>query len=322
MSDRISFPEGSVEDTLASIGVEVLREDADELVALCPGHKERTGKEDGHPSWSINARSGVHFCFSCQYKGTLFSLVRDLKGSDAARDLYEPFERYGRLVLPEGEEGFEVGEINPKPAETIRTPNIKPESWLDQFVDPPKWARDARKVSLAACWEYEVRWDKDRDAWVLPLRDPETKKLYGYQAKSEKTRFFRNRPRSMQKSHTFFGWPAIDLSSPTKLLVVESPLDAVLLSDYGMPAVASCGSRLSDEQIDLLRLVDSVHLWLDNDTAGELEVKRLRKVMVASGIRAEFITPEDHPEWRESGWKDVGEMPDDAVANILDASGL
>lgn len=320
MSDD-NFPEGAVADALSSLGIEVLAEDGDELVALCPGHKERTGKEDGNPSWSINARSGVHFCFSCHFKGNLFTLVRRLKGADAARDLFEPFEKYERMVLPEMPE-MEIEPFDPAPADSVRTPNIRPESWLDEFVSPPKWARAARKISAQAAEEYEVLWDAEKDRWILPLRDPVTKELYGYQVKAQKGRFFRNRPRTMQKSHTFFGWPRVDTSSPTRLVVVESPLDAVLLSDCDVLAVASCGSRLSDEQIDLLEHVDEVFLWLDNDTAGDLEVKRLRKVMVERGIRAEFILAEDHPEWLEAGWKDVGEMPDEFVGHVLDVAGL
>lgn len=318
--ETVSFPEGAVADALSSLGVEVLTEDGDELVALCPGHKERTGKVDHDPSWSMNSESGVHYCFSCGYKGNLFSLVRDLKGADAARDLYEPFEKFGRLVLPEGWEG--IADFEPKAAEEVRTPNFKPESWLDPFVSPPKWALAARKISAVGAEEYGVLWDAEKDRWILPLRDPESNRLYGYQAKAQRTRYFRNRPRDMKKSHTFFGWPRVVASETKKVVVVESPLDAVLLSDCDVLAIASCGSRLSDEQIELLASVDWVYLWLDNDTAGALEVKRLRKVLVERGIRADFILAEDHPEWLEAGWKDVGEMPDEFIGHVLDASGL
>jgi hypothetical protein len=320
--DETFYPNGVVEDTVTSLGVEILKEDGDELVALCPGHKTRTGKDDGNPSWSINGESGVHFCFSCHYRGNLFTLVRDMKGIDAAKGLKATLEIHGGTLVLEGMEDLEGITVEKPKAGAIRIANFQPESWLDDYVDPPMWARRARGVSLGAVLEYKVRWNESMDAWIFPLRDAENGRLLGYQTKSQKTRFFRNRPRDMKKSHTFFGWSMLDLSVPMTVVIVESPLDALLLADYGVLALAICGSRISDEQVELLQRLDRVVFWLDNDTAGELETKRLQKVTVESGIRAEFIIPADFPTWAEQGWKDPGDMPDDEVSNILDASGL
>jgi hypothetical protein len=50
-----------------------------EALALCPMHKERTGREDNSPSWWINLETGAHMCFSCHYKGSLLQLICDIK---------------------------------------------------------------------------------------------------------------------------------------------------------------------------------------------------------------------------------------------------
>lgn len=315
------FPEGAVEDALISVGIEILTMDGDEIIALCPGHEDRTGKQDHNPSWSINSRSGVHYCFSCGFKGNLFTLVRRIKGVEAADNLYAPFKKYGRLVTPDDD--WSVDATVPSPESEVRTVNFKPDSWLDEFVSPPEWALAARKISIEGAEEYEVLWDADNDRWILPLREPKTRRLLGYQIKAEGGRYFRNRPRDMAKSLTFFGWPLFEKRRPKKLVVVESPLDAVLLSDYGIQSVAVCGSRLSDEQILLLHEVEArVLFWLDFDTAGELETARLRKEFFDTGLRAEFVRSEDFPTWAEGRWKDPGDLPDEAIEDVLAVAGF
>ena len=47
------------------------KRDGSELVAKCPAH------EDRKPSWSINANSGQHHCFSCGWGGGGGEFERD-----------------------------------------------------------------------------------------------------------------------------------------------------------------------------------------------------------------------------------------------------
>lgn len=54
---------------LQLLGLKYLREGTSEIKALCPFHKETK------PSWSINKEKGVWYCFGCQAKGDLPSLV-------------------------------------------------------------------------------------------------------------------------------------------------------------------------------------------------------------------------------------------------------
>jgi DNA primase len=53
--------------TLERLGIEG-KESGDEYVARCPMHAARTGREDSHPSWSINLQTGLFLCFSCGYR--------------------------------------------------------------------------------------------------------------------------------------------------------------------------------------------------------------------------------------------------------------
>ena len=72
------YSEGAIEGVLISLGIETTQR-GDELTGLCPMHLERTGRQDNNPSWSMNAETGVHHCFSCGYKGTLLTLVAEIK---------------------------------------------------------------------------------------------------------------------------------------------------------------------------------------------------------------------------------------------------
>jgi DNA primase len=314
------LPEGAVATTLADLGIEVETQDSDELFAHCPGHQTRTGKVDGNPSWSINAESGIHYCFSCHYKGNLITLIRDIKGSDAALRFRSEYEVHKRALLEEQDFEFPTITTPPTTLPGFRTANFQSESWLEEFVDPPRWALRERRITAIGAKEYGVLWDAGSESWVFPFRDAETDRLLGYQKKAQRTRLFRNRPRTVPKSETFFGWSVAKRSK--RIVIVESPLDAVLLADMEAPAIAICGSHMSDAQVELLaeRDFDRVYLWLDHDIAGAMETRRLKKVLIEHGVLTESIIAESYPEL-DSG-KDVGELSFATIEAVLDKAGV
>jgi DNA primase len=67
-----------IPQVLEKLNIEVIRERGDEILSFCPMHKARTGKEDHNPSWWINQETGAHICFSCGWKGNVFSLVGEV----------------------------------------------------------------------------------------------------------------------------------------------------------------------------------------------------------------------------------------------------
>ena len=71
-----------VERVLLSLDLPLYAQRGIEVNGLCPMHKKRTGKEDHNPSWWINSETGAHICFSCGYKGNIYTLVADIKGID------------------------------------------------------------------------------------------------------------------------------------------------------------------------------------------------------------------------------------------------
>ena len=68
----------NVEATLTALGIEgTLR--GSELSAPCPMHEDRVGRPDANPSWSINIDTGLLNCFSCGYRGSVITLIADVK---------------------------------------------------------------------------------------------------------------------------------------------------------------------------------------------------------------------------------------------------
>ena len=249
-------------DTLQSLGIDG-NVRGDEYFAPCPAHKERTGSPDEHPSWSINLNEGIFYCFSCQYRGTLSVLIRDMVGEEAAKDWDIESPRIAPNVLMK-----RLREV--RNAISVRPPTTQgfPEAALDVFMAPPEWALSIRNIEAGPAKDMGVLWDGRQDRWVLVVRDTYAN-IIGWQIKSEKgPKVFRNWPAGMHKGTSLFGYHFVkDYVSSDPLVVVESPLDAVRVWGLGMPAVASYGSRLSSSQLDLLKY-HRVIAFPDNDAAG------------------------------------------------------
>lgn len=316
----------NVDRAIGALGIEV-REEYDELWALCPMHKERTGKEDHNPSWSINRTTGAMSCFSCGYSGGLIRLVCDLKGfkrtwgAAEVLDIDAAKAWLNEVALLTPVEMLKIVEDSTSRYEESTFSPIS-EARLALYVEPPGEALWRRGLTREAAQAYGVLWEPEKRWWITPLRDAETKKLIGWQEKGEYERYFRNYPVSMKKSRTLFGLGTWGMSDNV-VVVVESPLDAVRVyaaadkypTTIGsrVSAVATCGAKVSAYQIQLLRDADVI--WaLDNpkvDTAGcQASIKLLTSIK-RYGIYSRFFN------YGDVDAKDPGEMTDEEIVGAL-----
>ena len=309
------YSEGSVEGVLLTLGIETTQHN-DELLGLCPMHLERTGREDNNPSWSMNAETGVHHCFSCGYKGTLLTLVAELKefttqwgriDFDAAKDWLKSnievnFEYLARQ-LEEARHSYVP----------IPVPVGMSEARLAIFGSlAPDWALSARGLTEEACALYGVKWKPAKNSWITPIRDPNGFKLMGWQEKSQTERLFRNRPTGVAKSKTLFG---LDTFKGGTMIVVESPLDAVRLSSLGVfGGVSTFGAVVSNDQLNLMKAADKLIIAMDNDTAGKKSSYDLLNRTRKEGMECWFLN------YRDSEFKDIGDMPEHLVHYCLEGS--
>lgn len=298
-------------DMLTSLGIDITDHQGTEYQALCPGHRERTGKIDSNPSWWFNYDSGLHFCFSCGYKGNTVSLVIDrlnlyttwhIPDYEAAEEWVRSFSGLDLSKIAEHLEAVKEDYYSPiKPLEMT-------EARLAVFSDPPPWALNDRGLTAEACHAYGVRWDEPHQAWITPIRDPFTHKLWGWQVKGATTRLFLNRPLGVRKSQTLFGLPAWHGG---RMIVVESPLDAArILSAGEVGAVATYGAVVSEAQIDLIRAADEVIVAFDNpaiDAAGNKATRQIYEAHRKFGFDLRVY------DYGKSSAKDPGDQTDQQI---------
>ena len=289
-----------VEKVLLGLDIQLYAQRGVEVNGLCPMHKKRTGKEDHSPSWWINSESGAHICFSCGYKGNIFTLVADVKGIsyfDAQDYIGEsvevPLDTLMRRIkdLPQ----------YVQPEETI----AMSEARLAVYTNPPDIELKKRFLTRDAVKIHGVLWDKSNDAWILPIRDPDNGALLGWQEKGARGRFFRNQPAGVKKSKTVFGVQI--MSSSHDLIVVESPLDAVRLTGLGHNSVSTFGAIMSEEQVKILRRAPKIIAAFDNDKAGYTANEQIRVLARKYGMDLYYFN------YRGIDVKDVGDMTEDEV---------
>lgn len=279
-------------DTLSRLGIDVLDSRGDEINGYCAAHEQRTGHIDHNPSWWINSDSGAFICFSCGWKGNLYSLVSYIQDIEYAKvadwlgSAASLTARFDRLTVEKR-----------KPIEDV---TVVTESMLSAFVSPSEEALTARGLSSNAARVYGLRWDDRAGNWVIPIREPLTGGLLGWQEKGFSHRYFNNKPVKVKKSGSLFGY---ENYKGGDMIVVESPLDVVRLSSIGIDgAVATYGAIVSQPQFNLIRGADRIIFAMDNDDAGKASSQSLLRMCDAMGVECWLFNYEG------IDMKDVGGM--------------
>lgn len=288
-----------VERVLLSLDISLTAQRGDEVQGLCPMHKARTGKEDVHPDWWINSVTGVHFCFSCGYKGNIYTLVADVKGMDYfdAKDYIDSSETLPVDVL--------LRRIRELPQYVpVDEPIEMSEARLAVFTTPPPIELKKRFLSADAVEQCGVLWDPKNEAWILPIRDPDSYKLWGWQEKGARGRFFKNQPAGVKKSKSVFN---VSIMTDEPLVIVESPLDAVRLVGLGYNAIATYGAILSEDQAKIMRRAPQVIAAFDNDQAGKKACEQMLGFARKYGMELKFFN------YAGIDVKDVGDMTETEI---------
>jgi hypothetical protein len=251
---------------LQALGVEVQREQDDEVYALCPMHMERVGKADTKPSWSVNRLTGLNHCFSCGYSSDFVGLVMDVLKCNTAEAIR--WVKRNGMVL--GILDTIPGRLDP-PGVKKKPERLVPEAVLTGFVPPPEKALQSRYVTAEAAAAYGVLWDEEEDGWIIPIRWPDGL-LLGWQFK--KGHVVLNEPKKMRKRGALFG---VHVFRHGRMILVESPLDCLRLYSEGIEGgVSSFGAHVSDEQVRIItENATSLYIALDNDAPGRKESRRL-----------------------------------------------
>jgi 5S rRNA maturation endonuclease (ribonuclease M5) len=306
---------GNVYACMEELGIQIVSVNDDEIMGKCPAHLERTGKEDRHPSWSVNAETGAHNCFSCGFQGNFVSLAAYCLGPD--EDAVGWVRKRGGIErakhILDKHRGVTINDLTHHEDTTL---NVN-EASLALFVDPPEEALAKRNLTLDSATYYGVLWDPTSKSWITPVREPYSDRLLGWQQKNE--RFFRNRPKDIEKSKALFGlneWVAEARAEEHTMVLVESPLDVLRLHSAGvLGGVSSYGSEVSDEQMRLIvSETDRLLVAMDNDTSGDKSNKRLKQGF-AHRVRMTFLSYDHCPDL-----KDIGDMTDAQIHRAINES--
>lgn len=282
----------SPEGVLAQLGIKTVGNGEREISAHCPFHTDR------HPSFSMNAQTGLWICYQCSASGTLPMLVSMIGGKGESPE----------MMLRELRRSTQRKRLQPDPE-----PEPEPETdpfvlfaKYETFIRPPGWALKERRITKEIAKRYGVRWDR---GWVIPIWSPEVMPaLWGWQFK--RLEYVSNYPKAVKKSTTLFGYR--ELQEDTVVLV-ESPLDVLRLAVVGVAAVAAYGAYVSNTQLKLLvEYADRIILALDKDKAGEEQTAKLFPKLARQLPTTKVIYPD--------GVKDPGDMSDTQARKLVDIS--
>jgi hypothetical protein len=298
-----------MEPILERLGIEVINVRGSEIQSYCPAHKERTGKEDRNPSWYINFETGAHICFSCDFRGSLYSLTAYLKDMKDNFGFFDYEQAKAWLEIPE--DLSTVWERTTKVTLEPEAPKIT-EAALKSFVNPPIEALKVRGLTLESAIKYEILWDSNKSNWIIPIRDPYTKVLMGWQEKGFTNRFFKNFPTGIVKSDALFGFKQLD---GERVIVVESPLDVVRLDSVGISGgVAVFGAIISNQQVKLIKSAKQIFMAMDNDEAGKKASVQMLKIAKEKGFEVWFFN------YDGIDVKDVGAMSKPEILQGLETA--
>ena len=297
-----------IERVLLSLDLQLYAQRGAEVNGLCPMHKKRTGKEDNHPSWWINSDTGAHICFSCGYKGNVYTLVSDVKGIDyhEAREYVNDKEDMPIDSL--------MKRIKELPQYVQAEPDAIPmsEARLSVYTEPPDIELKKRFLIRGAVKVHGVLWDIKNEAWILPIRDPDDGVLWGWQEKGARGRFFKNQPAGVRKSKTVFGVQI--MSANHDLIIVESPLDAVRLTGLGHNAISTFGAIISEDQAKIMRRAPRVIAAMDNDKAGHTANEQMRGFSRKYGMELSYFN------YTGIDVKDVGDMTEAEITKGIETA--
>ena len=295
-----------MERVLERLNIKPLNIRGSEILALCPGHKEITGKEDHNPSWWINAETGAHICFSCGFKGNVWALIATAQNLKDANGLLDYADAKDWLYLSFDNISLGVPEEEQEQESIFKEVIQITESRLALFTYPPEHALKARGFTLAAAEKHQLLWDTAHSNWISVIRDPYSNKLLGWQEKGFSRRYFRNYPTGVEKSTTLFG---LNRYTGGRMIVVESPLDVVRLESVGVTGgVSTYGSMISNAQVELIKDADEIVFALDNDESGINASKK----MLERNFEAWYFS------YAHTSMKDVGGMSRMEIITGLD----
>ena len=281
-----------VKRVLLGSGISIESEVDSDYIIYCPFHgNSRT------PAGEVDKKTGLFFCFSCQYVTDLPDLVTTQSGRTYFQSIR--FIKSNELDIDLGvqvEESLKQKELYTQyPQEDVTRLHeaaVASERAISYY--------SGRSISKESIARFELGYSEKRDMVTIPVHSPDGL-LLGFVGRSVEGKDFKNTP-GLPKAKTLFNLNRVKNSRT--VYVVESSFDAIRLDQCGFAAVATLGSNVSNFQIDLLKkYFNDIIVIADNDQAGGTMAKKLKEKLSS---RISILS-------LDAKYKDVGDMDDEAI---------
>lgn len=250
----------NVEDLLKSKSIPYIPKGKDFVVScLNPEHPDR------NPSMRIDQVTGIFNCFSCQYKGNLFTYFgekankMEIRRQLLKKKIDEVRSESIGLQMPEKAMPY-VGNWR----------NIRPETYKDfeAFIHPSK--------------DFVGR-------ICFPVRD-RTGRIVAFQARStgdQQPKYLNSPPGAKMPL-----FPVVD-PIQGRILLVEGIFDVLNLHDKGLTNAVCCFGvkNVTEEKLQVLSVagIEGVDVFLDNDEAGQTGSAKVRELCEKVGLDSRNI---------------------------------
>jgi DNA primase len=245
----------NVEDLLKNKGIDYIPKGKDFVVScLNPEHPDR------NPSMRIDQVTGIFNCFSCEYKGNLFTHFgekankMEIKRQLLKKKIDEVRAESVGLQMPEGYMPY-VGNWR----------NIKPETYKE--------------------FEAFIHAGKDFTGRIcFPIRD-RTGRIVAFQSRTQTDQIpkYLNTPPGAKM-------PLFPVVEPVqgRIVLVEGIFDVMNLHDKGLTNAVCCFGvkNVTEEKLQVLSVsgIEGIDIFLDNDEAGQGQAIKVRELCESVGL--------------------------------------
>lgn len=290
-----SYTKEQIKRVIAGSGITIESEVDSDYIIFCPFHNNYRS-----PAGEVDKNSGFFFCFSCQHVCDLTELIMHTSGRTY-------FESVRFIKSKETESNLEseiMSKLLDKP-DYIQYDQVLIKRLNQQALESPRAMRyyNGRLITEESVKKFALGFSEKQDMVTIPVHSPDGMEI-GFVGRSIEGKEFKNTP-GLPKSKTLFNLHRVKTAG--KVYVVESSFDAIRLDQCGFPAVATLGANVSNIQTDLLqKYFNDIIVIADNDEAGG---NMKTKIVERLGNRVSVIK-------LDKQYKDIGDMPDEAIKNL------
>ena len=290
-----SYTEEQIKRILVGSGITVESEVDSDYIIFCPFHNNHRS-----PAGEIDKNSGIFFCFSCHHVCNLIEFVM----FTSARTYFEA-TRFIKSKETESDLEMQIEKKLEVKPEYSQYDQVLIKRLNQQALESPRAMRyySGRLITEDSVKKFALGFSEKQDMVTIPVHSPDGMEV-GFVGRSVEGKDFKNTP-GLPKSKILFNLHRVKTSS--KVYVVESSFDAIRLDQCGFPAVATLGANVSNIQTDLLqKYFNNIIVIADNDEAGG---NMKSKIVERLGSRVSVVK-------LDKQYKDIGDMPDEAIRNL------